>query len=203
MDSEDDVRLTSFRPLSPDTSQSSFSLARLFQRKRPEARVEVKIDSTKKHRPVSPLVSPRSSPQLQKRVSTTKNPELPRSWSASPLIGRRRTSAPGSVGIGSRRNSPGYRNVHAVLGRLNAAADGRGQVSLGLKIPNGRHSTYWSQLSGRDGANSVFWLVSWAGIMAPVRFSYNPIHLLCIHVSTVFVLNYSGERPSSNVNLFL
>ena len=39
--------------------------------------------------------------------------------------------------------------------------------------------------------------------MAPVRLSYNPIHLLCIHVSTVFVLNYSGERPSSNVNLFM
>ncbi|KAM7438945.1 hypothetical protein ABFA07_011646 [Porites harrisoni] len=141
MDSEDDVRLTSFRPLSPDTSQSSFSLARLFQRKRPEARVEVKIDSTKKHRPVSPLVSPRSSPQLQKRVSTTKNPELPRSWSASPLIGRRRTSAPGSVGIGSRRNSPGYRNVHAVLGRLNAAADGRGQLRQEYKKSDFKQ--YW------------------------------------------------------------
>ena len=128
MDSKDDVSLTSFRPLSPDTSKSSFSLARLFQRKRPEARVEVKIDSSKKHRPVSPLVSPRSSPQLQKRAFATKSPELLRSWSASPLIGRK-TSPQSSAGIGGRRAPPGYRNVHAVLGRLNAAADGRGQVS--------------------------------------------------------------------------
>lgn len=130
MDSEDNVSLTSFRPLSPDTSKSSFSLARLFQRKRPEARVEVKIDSKKKHRPVSPLVSPRSSPQLQKRVSTSKSPEIHRSWSSSHVVGRK-ISGHASPVVGSRRASPGYRaNVHAVLGRLNAAADGRGQVSI-------------------------------------------------------------------------
>ena len=132
MDSEDHVSLTSFRPLSPDTSKSSFSLARLFQRKRPEARVEVKIDSKKKH-PVSPLVSPRSSPQLKKRVSTSKSPEIHRSWSSSPVVGRK-ISGRASPVVGSRRASPGYRaNVHAVLGRLNAAADGRGQVSIEKK----------------------------------------------------------------------
>ena len=125
MDSEDDVSLTSFRPLSPDRSKPGTFLARFFQKKRPEARVEVKIDSSKKHRPVSPLVSPRSSPQLQKRASTSKSPELQRSWSASPLIGRR-TSANANP---HRRASHGYRNVHAVLGRLNAAADGQGQVN--------------------------------------------------------------------------
>ena len=130
MDSEEDVSLslTSFRPLSPDNSKSSFSLARFFQRKRHGARVEVKVDASKSQRPVSPLTSPRSSPQLQKR---TKSPEpLQRSWSASPLISRRSSSQAGSS-VPSRRASPGHRNVHvhAVLGRLNAAADGRGQVS--------------------------------------------------------------------------
>lgn len=115
--------MTSFRPLSPDTSKSSFSLARFFQRKRPEARVEVKIDSSKKHRSVSPLVSPRSSPQVQRRAS-------------SPLLGARKTSAHGHSAVDGgrgRRPSPaGYRNVHAVLGRLNAAAGGRGQVRLNI-----------------------------------------------------------------------
>ena len=123
MDSEDEISLTSFRPLSPDTSKSSFSLARFFQRKRPEARVEVKVDSSKKHRSVSPLVSPRSSPQMQRRAS-------------SPLLGARKISAHGHsavVGGRGRRPTPaGYRNVHAVLGRLNAAADGRGQVRLNV-----------------------------------------------------------------------
>lgn len=128
MDSAEDVTLTSFRPLSPDTSKSSFSLARFFQRKRHGARVEVKVDASKTQRPVSPLTSPRSSPQLQKRV---KSPEpLPRSWSASPLISRR-SSVPAAGPV--RRPPAGYRNVHAVLGRLNAAADGRGQVSISCK----------------------------------------------------------------------
>lgn len=122
--SEEDVSLTSFRPLSPDNSKSSFSLARFFQRKRHGARVEVKVDASKSQRPVSPLASPRSSPQLR-----PKSPEpLQRSWSASPLISRRSSSQSGSS-VPSRRASPGHRNVHAVLGRLNAAADGRGQVS--------------------------------------------------------------------------
>ena len=126
MDSKEDVSLTSFRPLSPDNSKSSFSLARFFQRKRHGARVEVKVDASKGQRPVSPLTSPRSSPKLQKR---TKSPEtLQRSWSASPLISRRPSGQAGSS-VPSRRASPGHRNVHAVLGRLNAAADGRGQVS--------------------------------------------------------------------------
>ena len=88
--------------------------------------MEVKVDPSKSQRPVSPLTSPRSSPQLQKR---TKSPEpLQRSWSASPLIGRRSSAQVGSS-LPSRRASPGHRNVHAVLGRLNAAADGKGQVS--------------------------------------------------------------------------
>lgn len=127
MDSEENVRLTSFRPLSPDNSKSTFSLARFFQRKRHGARVEVKVDASRSQRPSSPLTNPRSSPQLQKR---TKSPEpLQRSWSASPLISRRSSAqAGGSVHL--RRASPGCRNVHAVLGRLNAAADGRGQVSI-------------------------------------------------------------------------
>lgn len=32
--------------------------------------------------------------------------------------------------------------------------------------------------------------------MAPVRFSYNPIHLFCVHVhfSTIFVINYFGRK---------
>lgn len=124
MDSEEDVRLTTFRPLSPDNSKSSFSLARFFQWKRHGARVEVKVDASKSQRPVTPLTSPRSSPKLQKR---TKSPEpLQRSWSASPLIGRRSSAQAGSS-VHSRRASPGH--VHAVLGRLNAAAGGRGQVS--------------------------------------------------------------------------
>ena len=130
MDSEKDVSLTSFRPLSPDNSKSSFSLARFFQRKRHGASVEVKVDASKSQRPVSPLTSPRSSPQLQKRV---KSPEpLQRSWSASPLISRR-SSAQTAGSASLRRASPGYRNVHAVVGRLNAAADGRGQVGISSK----------------------------------------------------------------------
>lgn len=131
MDSEEDVSLTSFRPLSPDNSKSSFSLARFFQRKRHGARVEVKVDASKNQRPVSPLTSPRSSPQLQKRV---KSPDpMQRSWSASPLISRR-SSAPAVASVPGRRASPGSRNVHAVLGRLNAAADGRGQVSIQWEV---------------------------------------------------------------------
>ena len=127
MDSGDDVSLTSFRPLSPENSKSSFSLARFFQRKRHGVRVEVKVDTSASQRPASPLTSPRSSPQLQKRA---KSPEpLQRSWSSSPMVGRR-TSAHGPS-VPARRASPGYRNVHAVLGRLNAAAGGRGQVSIG------------------------------------------------------------------------
>ena len=122
MDSEEDVRLTSFRPLSPDNSKSSFSLARFFHRKRHGARVEVKVDASKSQRPVSP----RNSPQLQTRA---KSPEpLQRSWAASPLI-HRRSSAQAGSSVPPRRASAGHRNVHAVLGRLNAAADGRGQVS--------------------------------------------------------------------------
>ena len=135
MDSDDEVSLTSFRPLSPDTSKSSFSLARFFQRKRPEARVQVKVDSSKKHRSASPLVSPRSSPQLQKRASATKNPEIQRSWSSSPLMGARKASAPGNTVVGGRGRRPSpasYRNVYAVLGRLNAAAGGRGQVCFNI-----------------------------------------------------------------------
>ena len=128
MDSEEDVRLTSFRPLSPDASKSSFSLARFFQRKRYGPRVEVKVDASKSQRPASPLTSPRSSPQLHKRVKSPE-PIMQRPWSASPLISRR-SSAPPGVSVHSRRASPGYCNVHAVLGRLNAAADGRGQVSI-------------------------------------------------------------------------
>lgn len=133
MDPEDDVKLTSFRPLSPDTSKSSFSLVRFFQRKRQDARVEVMVDSSRTHRPVSTLVSPRSSPQLQqRRVPATKTSDLQRSWPTSPLLGRK-SSYHSNPAISSRirRPSPaGYRNVHAVLGRLNAAADGRGQVSV-------------------------------------------------------------------------
>ena len=60
---------------------------------------------------------------------------------SSPLLGARKISAHGHsavVGGRGRRPTPaGYRNVHAVLGRLNAAADGRGQVRLNpiLKKP--------------------------------------------------------------------
>ena len=126
-DSNDDVTLTSFRPISPENSKTGFSLARFFQRKRHDARVEGKVNAAKSQRRASPLTSPRSSPKLQKR---TKSPEsLYRSWSSAlPLVGHR-TSAH-STSVPARRVSPGYRNVHAVLGRLNAAAGERGQVRL-------------------------------------------------------------------------
>ena len=150
MDSEEDVSLTSFRPLSPDNSKSTFSLARFFQRKRHGARVEVKVDSSKSQRPASPLTSPRSSPQLQKR---TKSPEpIQRSWSASPLVSRRSSAQTGGS-VPLRRVSPGYRNVHAVLGRLNAAADGKGQVSMrGRGIFPGRlgHSIFYPHAPMED-----------------------------------------------------
>ena len=139
-DSEDNVRLTSFRPLSPETTTSTFSLARFFQRKRPEARVAVKVDSSKKQASFNSLVIPRNSPQLQKRtsISSTRNPDLQRPWSSSPLVGRK-ASYHSSAVVGSRIRHPssaGSRNVHAVLGRLDAAAGGRGQVRKPIYLIN-------------------------------------------------------------------
>ena len=138
-DSNDDVTLTSFRPISPENSKTGFSLARFFQRKRHDARVEGKVNAAKSQRIASPLTSPRSSPKLQKR---TKSPEpLYRSWSSAlPLVGHR-TSAH-STSVPARRVSPGYRNVHAVLGRLNAAAGERGQVRLDLLVKSCNTSTW-------------------------------------------------------------
>lgn len=122
--SEDDVRLTSFRPLSPDTPKSTFSLARFFQRKRPEA----EVDSSTKQPPITPQL-PNRGP-----VPSTRNPDPQRSSSTSaPLIGPRTNYHHGGQVVGGRKRHPssaGSRNVHAVLGRLNAAAGGRGQVRI-------------------------------------------------------------------------
>ncbi|XP_068752478.1 1-phosphatidylinositol 3-phosphate 5-kinase-like isoform X2 [Montipora capricornis] len=144
-DSQDNVRLTSFRPLSPETTTSIFSLARFFQRRRPEARVAVKVDSAKKQGSLNSLVNPRNSPQLQKRtsISSTRNPDLQRTWSSSPLVGRK-ASYHSSAVVGSRIRHPssaGSRNVHAVLGRLDAAAGGRGQLRQEYKESNFKQ--YW------------------------------------------------------------
>ena len=125
-DSNDDLTLTSFRPISPEHSKTGFSLARFFQRKRHEERVEVRVDATNSQRPASPSTSPLSSPKPQNRA---KSPEpFHRSWTSA--LGHRASAH--STPVPKRRASPGYRNVHAVLGRLNAAAGGRGQVSLDL-----------------------------------------------------------------------
>lgn len=126
--SQEDVSLTSFRPLSPDETKSTFSLARFFQRKRPEAGVTVKVDT--------PTTQSSVSPQLQNRGSapSTRNPDPQRSSStSSPLIGPRTNYHHGGPVVGGRIRQPssaGSRNVHAVLGRLNAAAGGRGQVRI-------------------------------------------------------------------------
>ena len=120
MDEGDDIKLTSFRPLSPDDSKSSFSLARFFQRKRPQVRVEVQVNAPSSSRQAGVLGSQRSTPQPQQGAKGAE------SWS-SPLLYRKASGSYG-VGVGARFATPGYRNISAVLGRLSAAADGRGQV---------------------------------------------------------------------------
>ena len=125
--SHEDVRLTSFRPLSPDETKSTFSLARFFQRKRPEAVVTVKVDT--------PTTESSVSPQLQERRSapSTRSPDPQRSSSISSPRGPRANYHLGGPVVGGRIRQPssaGSRNVHAVLGRLNAAAGGRGQVRI-------------------------------------------------------------------------
>ena len=127
--SQEDVRLTSFRPLSPDETKSTFSLARFFQRKRPEAVVTVKVDT--------PTTESSVSPQLQERGSaaSTRSPDPQRSSSTSSPRGPRANYHHGGPVVDGRTRQPqpssaGSRNVHAVLGRLNAAAGGRGQVRI-------------------------------------------------------------------------
>ena len=124
---EEDVRLTSFRPLSPDTPKSTFSLARFFQRKRPEAGVTNEVDSSTKQPSINLQLPNRGS------VPSTRNPDQRSSFTSAPPIGPRTNYLHGGQVVGGRKRHPssaGSRNVHAVLGRLNAAAGGRGQVRI-------------------------------------------------------------------------
>lgn len=122
---EEEHSLTSFKPLSPDSSKSGFSFTRFFQRRKPESSPE---DGTSGSERSSPLTTRRTSP----RPSTTNSPQLARAkgpepsrgWS-SPLQNRRMTPYGGG-------SPSGYRNLTAVLGRLTAVnvAHRKGQVGL-------------------------------------------------------------------------
>ena len=122
---EEEHSLTSFKPLSPDSSKSGFSFTRFFQRRKPESSPE---DGTSGSERSSPLTARRTSP----RPSTTNSPQLAgakgpepsRGWS-SPLQNRRMTPYGGG-------SPSGYRNLTTVLGRLTAVnvAHRKGQVGL-------------------------------------------------------------------------
>ena len=151
---EEEHSLTSFKPLSPDSSKSGFSFTRFFQRKKPESSPE---DGTSGSERSSPLTARRTSP----RPSTTNSPQLAgakgpepsRGWS-SPLQNRRMTPYGGG-------SPSGYRNLTTVLGRLTAVnvAHRKGQVGL-LDALN---LFVYLFITRRQKMGSLFFCFFWGG----------------------------------------